>query len=211
MFEDNTFSNENKIESPPSQTEPEPLNQNPNKQENSFKEILKFALIAIIIVVPIRLFIAQPFIVSGASMEPNFNNGQYLIVDQLSYRFNSPRRGDIIIFRFPKDPSKFFIKRIIGLPGESVEIQNKTITIRDENNPGGLVLSEPYLEASNVRSDFLTISLKDDEYFVLGDNRKASSDSRIWGTLNEELIVGRALIRLFPINTIEIFPGSYNY
>lgn len=212
MFEDNTFSNENKIESsPPSQTEPEPLNQAPNKQENSFKEILKFALIAIIIVVPIRFFVAQPFIVSGASMESTFSNGQYLIVDQLSYRFNSPKRGDVIIFRYPKDPSKFFIKRIIGLPGESIEIQNKTITIRDENNPGGLVLSEPYLDDSNVRSSFITISLADNEYFVLGDNRKASSDSRIWGALDEELIIGRALIRLFPINTIKIFPGKNNY
>jgi len=185
--------------------------QTPPRTENSFKEILKFALIAIIIVVPIRLFVAQPFIVSGASMESTFSNGQYLIVDQLSYRFNPPRRGDVIIFRFPKDPSKFFIKRIIGLPGESVEIQNKTITIRDENNPDGLVLSEPYLEASHVRNDFLTVSLEDGEYFVLGDNRKASSDSRVWGTLDEELIIGRALVRLFPINTIEVFPGSYNY
>ena len=191
----------------------EPATTSPQKEkgENSFTELLKFALIALLIVVPIRLFVAQPFIVSGASMEPTFDSGQYLIVDQISYRFVAPRRGEVIIFRFPEDPSKFYIKRIIGLPGETVTIEGKTVTIIDERNPGGLVLTELYLDVANLRDDFLTTILGEGEYFVLGDNRRASSDSRIWGSLKEELIVGKALIRLFPLNTIDILPGDSSY
>lgn len=191
--------------------EPATTSPQKEKEENSFTELLKFALIALLIVVPIRLFVAQPFIVSGASMEPTFDSGQYLIVDQISYRLTAPKRGEVIIFRFPEDPSKFYIKRIIGLPGETVKIEGKTITITDEQNPAGLVLSEPYLDSVNIRSDFLTTILGEDEYFVLGDNRRASSDSRIWGSLKEELIVGKAMIRLFPLNTIEILPGDNSY
>ena len=186
-------------------------NSQKEKKENSFIELLKFALIALIIVVPVRLFIAQPFIVSGASMKPTFDSGQYLIVDQLSYRLTEPKRGEVIIFRFPADPSKFYIKRIIGLPGETVTMEGSTITILDEHNPAGLVLSEPYLNSVNIRNDFLTTTLGEDEYFVLGDNRRASSDSRIWGSLKKELIVGKALIRLFPLNTIKILPGDNSY
>ena len=144
-------------------------------------------------------------------MEPTFDSGQYLIVDQISYRLTEPRRGEVIIFRFPKDPSKFYIKRIIGLPGETVKLEGKTITIIDEHNPEGLVLTEPYLESDKTRNDFLTTTLGEGEYFVLGDNRRASSDSRIWGSLKKELIVGKALIRLFPLNTIDILPGDNSY
>ncbi|MDZ4226125.1 MAG: signal peptidase I, partial [Patescibacteria group bacterium] len=94
------------------------------QRENIFTELLKFALVAVIIVVPVRLFIAQPFIVSGASMEPTFDNGEYLIVDELTYRFDEPKRGDVIIFIYPKDPSQYFIKRVIGLPTETVHIES---------------------------------------------------------------------------------------
>src|SRR3989344_5716676 len=86
-------------------------------------DLLKFAALATIIVLPIRAYVAQPFVVSGRSMVPTFQNGQYLIVDEISYRFHSPQRGDVIIFKYPKDPTKYFIKRVIGLPGETVEIK----------------------------------------------------------------------------------------
>jgi signal peptidase I len=94
------------------------------KRENFFTELLKFALIAIVIVIPIRLFVAKPFIVSGASMEPTFDTGQYLIVDELTYHVGNPARGEVVIFRYPRDPSQYFIKRIIGLPRETVHIHN---------------------------------------------------------------------------------------
>src|SRR3990167_9915226 len=116
-------------------------------QENSgnfFTELLKFVLIAAAIVFPIRLFVAQPFIVSGASMDPTFSNGQYLIVDELSYRLQDPARGDVIIFRYPKNPKEFFIKRIIGLPTETVSINGNAITITKADGKT-VALSEPYV------------------------------------------------------------------
>ena len=141
-------------------------------------EFLKFILITAIIVIPVRLWVAQPFLVSGASMESTFQNGNYLIVDEISYHLRAPKKNEVVIFRYPKDPSKFFIKRIIGLPGESVTENGKTTF------------------------------LDNDEYFVMGDNRDASSDSRIWGPVKEDLIIGRAFIRLWPLNEMEINPGK---
>jgi signal peptidase I len=175
-------------------------------EENFFKEIFKFSLIALLIVLPIRFFVAQPFIVSGASMQPTFENGQYLIVDQLSYRFEDPQRGSVVIFHYPQDPSKFFIKRIIGLPGETVVIEGTQITIKNDALPGGFVLDEPYVAEANLKNDNLTVTVSEGEYFVLGDNRKASSDSRVWGALPEDLIVGRPFLRLFPISEADILP-----
>ena len=180
-----------------------------NEDKESFvKEILKFALIAILIVVPFRIFIAQPFIVSGASMSPTFETGQYLIVDQLSYQFEEPSRGDVIIFKFPQDPSKFFIKRIIGLPGEIVEIKEGTVSVRNRDSTEALILDETYVIPENRRNDSITTVLRDNEYYVMGDNRGASADSRLWGPLEEDLIVGRAFIRVLPITKLGLLPGK---
>ncbi|MBX9906292.1 signal peptidase I [Patescibacteria group bacterium] len=178
-----------------------------HKEENFLVEIIRFTIIALLIVIPIRIFVAQPFIVQGASMEPTFETGQYLIVDQLSYRLEAPTRGDVIVFRYPKDPKKFFIKRIIGLPGETITIDRTTVSITNSQNPNGFVLDEPYIDSMNPDT-LLTQELGENEYFVMGDNRDASSDSRVWGTLNEDLIIGRALIRLLPVSTMEILPGE---
>ena len=180
----------------------------PNKKENFFKEVIKFVLLSAIIVLPIRLFIAQPFIVSGSSMDPTFANGQYLIVDRISYRFEEPKRGDVIIFRYPLDTKKFFIKRIIGLPSETMEIQGAQVAIKDKESEKSLALIEPYLDAKKSEDYRKSISLKDDEYFVMGDNRTESSDSRIWGPLKRSLIVGRPFVRLFPAAKISLMPGA---
>lgn len=179
------------------------------RDKNPILEIIKFALLALVIVVPIRAYIASPFLVNGGSMSPTFETGDYLIVDRLSYNFENPSRGDIIIFRYPKDPSQFFIKRVIGLPGETLQIQNGIVTIDGEKAAGAISLTEPYVEFQKY--DNLKTSLGDDEYFVLGDNRSASSDSRLWGTLPENLIEGRVLLRLFPINVIDFLPGAYEF
>lgn len=170
-------------------------------------EIFQFSLIAILIVVPIRLFIAQPFIVSGASMEDTFHSGEYLIVDQLTYHFEEPARGDVIVFRYPRDPSKFFIKRVIGLPGDTVTIENGVITITNEANPSGSVLSESYAETMPPAAK-LVEKIGDREFFVMGDNRDESSDSRAWGVLQEERIIGRAWMRLFPPQELDYLPGA---
>ena len=160
-------------------------------------EITKIVIIALLIVLPIRYFLFQPFIVRGQSMEPNFNHGDYLIVDQITYRFRAPERGEIIVFKYPVDPSQRFIKRVIGLPGETIEIQEGKVVIY--NNGEGLALDESaYLFSSAFTSDDVHISLDENEYFVLGDNRGASADSRRWGPLPEENIVGRTLIKAWP-------------
>ena len=189
----------------------------PVPEKSSFKksdfiwETVKFAIFALVIVLPIRIYIAQPFIVSGSSMDPTFDNGHYLIVDQLSYRFEKPKRGEVIVFKYPNDPSKFFIKRIIGLPGEKVEIINGEVYIRGASGTEGIKLSEPYIEASRQKYDNWNVPLGPDEYFVMGDNRIASSDSRVWGALKEKFIVGRALVRLLPITQASVFPGEAKY
>ena len=154
------------------------------------------------------MFIAQPFIVSGESMFPTFKNGQYLIIDELSYNIGEPHRGDVVVFKYPNDPKRYFIKRIIGLPNEQIIIEAGKIKIINEENPNGFVLEENYL-----KQDFLdTLSFKttDKEYFVMGDNRNRSSDSRVWGSLPENLIVGKAFLRLLPIQDISYKPGNIN-
>lgn len=178
-------------------------------KESFFKDVVKFALFALIIIVPIRMYVASPFIVSGASMDPSFKTGHYLIVDQISYNFNEPARGEVIIFRYPKDPSKFFIKRIIGLPGETITISAGNVLIESDLLPGGITLNEPYI--THPKSDSSIIKLGEDEYFVMGDNRQESSDSRVWGPLEKNMIVGKAFLRLLPPSKVGILPEQATY
>jgi len=172
-------------------------------------EIVRFAIIVLPIVFFIRVFIAQPFIVSGGSMDPTFATGQYLIIDELSYRFSTPERGEVIVFRYPKDPSRFYIKRIIGLPDEIVTINNGAVAISTKANPIGFALDENYIQFSKDESSVK--KLGPNEYFVMGDNRAASSDSRSWGPVNQDMIIGRVLLRLLPIANAGINPGNIDY
>ncbi len=162
-----------------------------------FWEVLKVIAIALLIVLPIRLFLFQPFIVRGVSMEPSFYEADYLIVDQLSYRFGEPVRGDVVVFRYPQNPSKRHIKRIIGLPGEEIMISNERIYIT--SNGEEILLEEEYLSLPRTSGEE-KISLNDDEYFVMGDNRGASFDSRNWGPLQEDDIIGRVFFQISPFN-----------
>ena len=160
-------------------------------------EISKIIIIALLIVLPIRYFLFQPFIVKGASMEPNFYSNDYLIIDEISFRFHPPQRGDVIVFKYPKNPSHRFIKRIIGLPNETVEINNGKIIIYDSQEQGQVLDESKYLPQQDF-SGSTTTKLGFDEYFVLGDNRDFSSDSRKWGHLPRENIIGKVFIRIFP-------------
>jgi len=182
-----------------------------HRKQTSLKELIAFALIVFAIVIPIRVFIAKPFIVEGTSMYPTFDTFHYLIVDQISYRFHEPQRGDVVVFRFPLNNSKFLIKRIIGLPHERVVLHDTTTTIYNEQHPDGFVLSEPYVQPKNALPSDMSVTLGDNEYFVMGDNRKVSADSRYWGPLERERIIGRAYMRLFPFSQIETFPGAVSY
>lgn len=164
-------------------------------------EILKIVLLAAIIVLPIRYFIFQPFFVQGMSMEPNFSSGDYLIIDEITYRFIEPKRGEVIVFKYPKNPTQRYIKRIIGLPGETIEIKNGKVIVFD--NTENQYLDElEYLPDSLQTKGNIRVSLNEDEYFVLGDNRAFSSDSRRWGSLPRKNIVGKVLLRAWPFTAL---------
>ncbi len=164
-------------------------------------ELIRIIIIAFIVMVVFRIFIAEPFVVSGSSMVPNFHNKEYLVVDKISYRFNEPQRGDVIVFHYPKDTTQYFIKRIIGLPGEKVAVENGKVKVYNSEHHNGSIINEPYLPSNDItfgKDD--VVSLGNNEYFVLGDNRLASSDSRVWGILPKHDIVGKAYLRAFPLS-----------
>jgi signal peptidase I len=166
---------------------------------DSVFELLRIVILALIIVLPIRFFIFQPFIVKGASMEPNFREGDYLIVDEISYRFREPKRGEVVVVKSPLSPSRF-IKRIVGLPGEKIEIKEGKIFVEKEGKIQAL--KEPYLTNLNFDNREYRFELKENEYLILGDNRNFSLDSRYFGPINKKLIVGRVVLRLWPIKSI---------
>lgn len=184
-------------------------------------EVIKVFFWALAIIVPIRIFLFQPFFVQGASMETNFKDGDYLIINELGYKqtdvdvsgkhlftvdtFKDLKRGEVVVFRYPKDPKQFFIKRIIGLPGEQVKVEGGRVIIFNNENPEGFVLDESsYLRKELMTNGAVTVALNSNEYFVLGDNRQFSHDSRAWGPLPKDDVVGKVLIRAWPLNKAEI-------
>lgn len=187
-----------------------PLFQKPKWQAISefFWEMVRVAIISLAIILPVRYFLIQPFYVKGASMEPNFFDHEYLIIDEISYRFSTPQRGDIVVFKYPKDPKQYFIKRVIGLPGEKIKIQDNKIYV---NN---VILNEAYLPSSTETllplRGYGDVELASDEYFLLGDNRNQSLDSRIFGPVKRDFVVGRTWIRGWPFNKITVF-NTPNY
>lgn len=177
-----------------------------NKLKAILKEIFTFGAIALIIVLPFRMFIAEPYIVSGASMDPTFKTGDYLIVDKLSYELGEPQRNSVVVFKYPNDTSKNFIKRIIGLPGDTVVMNGNEIKIINEQNPNGFVIDQSYVIHKSPGTFEKTLGT--DEYFAMGDNRAESFDSRSWGVLPRKDMLGRPILRLFPINKIGVLPGD---
>lgn len=175
-----------------------------------FWEVAKIVFLALVIVIPIRYFIFQPFIVKGISMEPNFSDSDYLIVDEITYRFRAPERGDVIIFRYPQNLSEKFIKRVIGLPGEIISLEGNQIFVVDRLGQKKVLDESEYLNNQTLfnQTDFL---LSEDEFFVLGDNRQNSFDSRSWGVLPKKNIIGRALFRVFPPATAAAYFTAPEY
>ena len=197
---------------PPQETPariPRQKDENKKTLGQSLREWVQVIIIALMIALPFRILVAEPFIVQGASMDPTFSTGQFLIVDRLTYRFEEPKRGDVIVFKYPNNPNIYYIKRIIGLPGETVSIKDGKVTITNDQNHDGIKLNEPYIEASHASAETLKVTLDPTEYFVIGDNRAQSSDSRSWGPLDRHFIVGRPIVRLLPVGAVSIFPGEY--
>ena len=168
-------------------------------------DIIKVAIIALILAGLVRYFLIQPFFVEGASMEPNFETGEYLLIDEVSYYFKPVERSEVVVFRYPLDASKYYIKRVIGLPEETVEIKNNRVVIYSDEYPDGLALDESYLPKNLITDGQVKKKLGKDEYFVLGDNRSVSYDSRRWGVLPKNDIVGRVWVRAWPFNRVAIF------
>lgn len=183
-----------------------------SQKKNSQGSLLGYTVVALGLALFIRFFVAAPYVVSGASMDPNFEDWHYLIIDRISYDLGDPERGDVIVFDLPQEGGRSLIKRVIGLPEETVVLKGQSVTIVNEKHPEGLTLAEPYLDPKNLEGiNDMRVTLSTDEYFVLGDNRRVSADSRLWGTLAREHIVGRALIRLYPLDQISLLPGEARY
>ena len=168
-------------------------------------ELLESAILSLIIILPIRFFIIQPFFVKGQSMEPNFHENDYLIIDELSYRLREPQRGEVVVLRSPFEKDYYFIKRIVGLPGETVSVKNGLVKIFNQANPEGIVLDEVYLETDEMTDGDLEVKIGQGEYFVMGDNRRYSYDSRRWGLLKESDLIGRVWLRLWPVNVVKVY------
>ncbi len=168
-------------------------------------EFIRIIVLSLAIILPVRYFLVQPFYVKGASMEPNFYDHEYLVINEIGYRFRQPQRGDIVVFRYPKNPKQFFIKRIIGLPGETVFLSAGTVRIQNAGNPKPVVLTEPYLAEGMRVSGEENVRLKADEYFMLGDNRPQSYDSEEFGPVNRKFIIGKVWVRGWPFTSITVF------
>jgi len=183
------------------------MDENQPKKE-TWGDALRFGVILLAVIIPFRMFIAQPFIVHGASMDQTFAQNDYLIIDELSYLLRDPVRGEVVVFKNPQNDSQYFIKRIIGLPGETVSVRDGETFITKIDGTQ-LKLAEPFIGSESMKNAYQKLGAN--QYFVMGDNRSVSWDSRYWGVLTRDKIRGRAFLRLFPFTQIGYLPGTYNY
>jgi len=208
--EDFTFSENSNNNKEPNYTPHHPGEGDMWNNTKSFVwETIKVVIISLAIIVPVRFFLIQPFYVQGASMEPNFFDNEYLVIDEISYRFNEPQRGDIIVFRYPRDPKQFFIKRIIGMPGEEIQIRDGQIRIIPLEGEGYILGESEYLPKEIKTKGLINVRLKADEYYVLGDNRNSSLDSRSFGSLEKDAIVGKVWLRGWPLSRVTVFDRQF--
>lgn len=186
-----------------------------------FAEMIRVFLLAVVIIIPVRVFLFQPFFVQGSSMDPNFADGQYLVISEFGYKqtkvgwgdtaiavkpFKEIARQDVMVFRFPKNTEEFFIKRVIGLPGESIEIRKGKVLIFNKEFPEGFVLDESaYLSPAVLTQDMARVEIGPDQYFAMGDNRMFSYDSRVFGPIDKDKIIGRVLLRAWPIERFSMY------
>ncbi|MCK4968744.1 MAG: signal peptidase I [Candidatus Aenigmarchaeota archaeon] len=176
------------------------LNKNNFSILSYFAELIKMVIICLLIVMPIRYFIIQPFYVKGSSMEPNFYDQDYLIIDEISYRLSEPQRDEVVVFKYPLDPRQYFIKRIIGIPGDKIKIQHNQVSVN-----GKRIDEDNYLLPGITTAGQVDIQLKDNEYFVMGDHRNVSLDSRVFGPVPRDYLIGRVWLRGWPFKEVKVF------
>lgn len=176
-----------------------------------FLELFKLALLAVITIFLVRYFLFKPFYVRGASMEPNFFDKEYLIIDELTYRLKEPQRGDIVVFKSPMNKKEYFLKRVIGLPGETIKIRDGQVMIYNEEMSDGFVLKESYLATGLKTLPDASAALGDNKFFVLGDNRFSSLDSRMVGPIDGSTIIGRVILRGWPFDRVQWFAPAVSY
>lgn len=188
------------------------------QKENFTWEVIKTVGGILLLLVIFRFYIFQPFSIKGSSMEPTFQEGEYLIVNEFTYLFTEPKRGDVVVFKHPEPacndfvdsnyinrvflqgPCSNYIKRVVGLPGEEITIKDGVVSVRNKEKPNGFILDEKYIPEGITTLGNQVRTLENDEFFVLGDNRmpNASSDSREWGPLPKKHIIGKAFVVLLP-------------
>jgi signal peptidase I len=175
-----------------------------------FLELIKIVILAGITIGLVRYFLFKPFYVKGQSMEPNYHEKDYLIIDELSYRFREPIRGEVVVFSAPNNDKDFYLKRIVGLPGERIKIEDNKVIIYNDDHPQGVVVEEFYLDEDTLGSTMQTLG--SNQYFVMGDNRDSSYDSRRFGPIDKNSVVGRTFLRGWPLTRISVFSTpEYNF
>lgn len=167
-------------------------------------ELARGVIIFAVVLALVTVFIATVNVVNGASMEPNFHDKQYVIVDKLSYYFRTPHRGEAVIIKFPGDPDKVkYIKRVVGLPGETLKIEDDVVYIN------GKALKELYIPSEYLTEPNFEWKLGKNEYFLMGDNRQNSNDSRVFGPVEKRFIIGLAYMVIFPPKDVHVVPPQF--
>ena len=166
------------------------------RRRGVFGDLFESLLVAVILALIIRFFIFQPFYIPSGSMEPTLLTGDRIIVSKFSYHFREPERGDVIVFKYPRDPKRAFVKRVVGLGGETVAVSGGQLYIN------GVLVPEEYVPEGMTYPDFGPVRVPEGKLFMLGDNRANSDDSRVWGFLDEDLIIGKAVAVYWPVSRI---------
>ena len=172
--------------------------ENVSARKYLFGEVLESVAIAVVLAVIIRVFLFQPFFIPSESMAPTLTEGDRIIVSKIHYRLGSPKRGEIVVFKYPVNPEKDFIKRVIGLPGETLEIRESKLYINGE------FVEQPFLPPGLSYGSYGPVTIPQGQYFMMGDNRNNSEDSRFWGMLPKENVIGKTLLIYWPLNRVQI-------
>lgn len=195
--------------------DPDVLSYHVQQPKPSFKsnmlELFQTLVVFAAIGTAIYWLVAQPHKVSGKSMYPNFDDGDYIITDKLTYKFSDPKRGDVVVFKNPRDQSQDFIKRIIGLPGDRVKVQNGRVYVNDLLLPEPYIKDDIYTESRTFITEGQEVTVIPGHYLVFGDNRQHSSDSREWGYIDKPELIGKVFLRYWPKESLGLYPAAYSF